>query len=272
MTDRHIVYYYVDEAGDLTLFDRRGRILVGAEGVSRFFIVGMAQVSDPDRLRREMRRLRSDLLADKYLASVPSMHPQGGKTSLFFHAKDDCSEVRREVFRLLVNQDIKVQAAVRRKDRIATDLRARRRLGVRWQPDQIYDDLIKRLFRNVLHKADENIITVARRGKSDRIEALTEAIRRAKRNFERRYDQPSDKPTDILVDVPSNYEGLQATDYCLWALQRLFERGEERYFDYLSDKFRLVMDLDDTRTKRYGEWYTEKNPLTAEKIKMPAPG
>ena len=272
MTDRQIVHYFVDEAGDLTLFDRRGRILVGTEGVSRFFIVGMARIADPDGLRREMRRLRSDLLADKYLATVPSMQPRGSKTALFFHAKDDCPEVRREVFRLLLNQDIKVQAAVRRKDRIAMNLHARKKFGVRWQPDHIYDDLIKRLFRNSLHKADENIITVARRGKSDRLDALTDAIRRAKHNFERRYDQASDKPTDIIVDVPSNFEGLQAVDYCLWALQRLFERGEARYFDYLKDRFRLVMDLDDTRNRAYGEWYSERNPLTVEKIKMPAAG
>jgi hypothetical protein len=180
--------------------------------------------------------------------------------------------VRREVFRLLLSQDIKVQAAVRRKERIAADLRERWKLGVRWQPDDIYDDLIKRIFRDSLHKADENIITVARRGNSDRLEALTTAISRAKRNFERRYDQPSDKPTDIQPDVPSNSEGLQAIDYCLWAIQRLFERGEDRYFDFLREKFRLIMDLDDTRNRPYGEWYSERNRLTAEKTKMPTAG
>ena len=79
------------------------------------------------------------------------------------------------------------------------------------------------------------------------------------------------KPTTIRVDVPSNSAGLEAVDYCLWALQRLYERGEDRYFNYLADKFRLVMDLDDTRNKPYGEWYSDDTPLSVEKMK-PATG
>lgn len=265
-------HYFVDEAGDLTLFNRLGRIIVGTEGVSRFFMVGVMQTGDPERLREELRQLRKELLQDKYLSSIPSMRPESGKTSIAFHAKDDCAEVRREVYRLLSKQDIKMQVAVRRKEILATDLRARYRLGIRWKPDNIYDDLIKRLFRNLLHKADRNVITVARRGKTDRLEALTDAITRAKRNFERQFGLPSDKPTGIFVDVPSNVEALQAADYCLWSLQRLFEKGEDRYFDYMRDHFRLVMDLDDTRRKPYGEWYSDSNILASGKIKMPTIG
>ena len=34
------VNYFVDEAGDTTLFGRYGKVLIGTEAVSRFFIVG----------------------------------------------------------------------------------------------------------------------------------------------------------------------------------------------------------------------------------------
>ena len=57
--------------------------------------------------------------------------------------------------------------------------------------------------------------------------------------------------------------GLQAADYFLWALQRLYERHEDRYVEYLWPRFRLVMDIDDTRETPYGVYYTEKRPLTA---------
>jgi hypothetical protein len=40
-------------------------------------------------------------LADPYFKGVPSMQADAKKTALFFHAKDDLPEVRREVFRVL---------------------------------------------------------------------------------------------------------------------------------------------------------------------------
>lgn len=31
----------------------------------------------------------------------------------------------------------------------------------------------------------------------------------------------------------------------LWAVQRSYERGETRYYEYLADKFKLIIDWDD---------------------------
>jgi len=44
---RSVNNYYVDEAGDLTLFNKRGHMIVGKEGVSRVFMVGVAYLPDP---------------------------------------------------------------------------------------------------------------------------------------------------------------------------------------------------------------------------------
>ncbi len=97
-----IRHYFVDEAGDGTLFNKRGRIIVGTEGCSRFFILGLLDVLGPESLAREMEELRARLLADPYFKGVPSMQPEAKKTALAFHAKDDVPEVRREVFYLTV--------------------------------------------------------------------------------------------------------------------------------------------------------------------------
>jgi|GEM_PF-4186931 hypothetical protein len=35
MTDSIIKYYYVDEAGDGTIFDAKGRVIIGNEGCSK---------------------------------------------------------------------------------------------------------------------------------------------------------------------------------------------------------------------------------------------
>lgn len=262
-----IAYFFVDEAGDLTLFDKRGRVIVGEEGVSHTFIVGIAETSDPATLARRLETLRSDLLADPYFADVPSMRRESAKTAIAFHAKDDLPEVRREVFRILAGTDLKVFAAIRRKQRLAADFRAAfERSGVKRGPESIYDELVTRLFKERLHLAEQNHIVFARRGKSDRNLALEKAIRLAKREFESRWRKGIDRPTTVSSSVPSETTCLQAIDYCLWALQRMVERREERFFALLRDKFRLVLDRDDDRRNGYGEYYTSKNPLTLERL------
>jgi hypothetical protein len=66
---------------------------------------------------------------------------------------------------------------------------------------------------------------------------------------------------------PSQVVGLQVVDYYLWALQRLYEREEDQFFNPLAQKYRLIMDLDDRRNKLYGEWYSDRSPLTLEKLR-----
>lgn len=58
--------------------------------------------------------------------------------------------------------------------------------------------------------------------------------------------------------------GLQVVDYYLWALQRLLERGESRFFNFVAPAYKLILDRDDTRERPYGEYYTSKRPLRPE--------
>lgn len=260
--------YFVDEAGDLTLFNKNGKIIVGAEGVSKTFIVGVASVPDPQQVKTELKLLREGLLADPYFAGVPSIQQSAGKTAKFFHAKDDLSEVRREVFKILPTFNAKIFVAFIRKAELAENAQKlfftlRKKIN----PNDVYDELIKRLFRNLLHKSDSNFIYFALRGKSARSEALLSAIAKAKRNFEYATDIKSDKSVVINSAFPHEIPGLQVIDYYLWAIQRLIERGEDRFFNLLQNDYRIVMDLDDKRNKPYGEWYSDSNPLSLKKIK-----
>ena len=67
--------YFVDEAGDATIFDGKGRVLIGEQGCSRYFILGVLDILDPALLQQEMEELRRTLLADPYFKGVPSMQP-----------------------------------------------------------------------------------------------------------------------------------------------------------------------------------------------------
>ena len=59
-----IRHYFVDEAGDGNLFNRRGQVVVGSPGCSRYFILGLLDIPEPARIARDLHDLRTSLLAD----------------------------------------------------------------------------------------------------------------------------------------------------------------------------------------------------------------
>lgn len=261
-------HYFVDEAGDLTFFDKKGRIIVGQDGASKFFMVGVAQISNPEQVTWELNALRSSVMADPRFKNIPSMQPEAKKTAITFHAKDDHPEIREKVFELMQSFDIKVLVAVRSKTDMAEAAKADfKSLGKKLEQNAIYDDLITRIFQNLLHKADVIHIAIARRGKAAREEALEQAINQAQKNFESQWKITSNSSIIIEPTYPSEVAGLQVIDYYLWALQRCYERDDDQFFLPLAKKYRLIMDLDDKRNKPYGEWYADRNPLTLEKLK-----
>lgn len=260
-------HYFVDESGDLTLFDSAGKIIVGRGGASHTFIVGAALSEQWEPLCQRLEALRQSLLADPYFRRVPSMQLTANKTALAFHAKDDTQEVRWEVYKLLRETDVRLFAAFRRKRVIAKHREAHwRRTAFKRDDEEIYEKLVENIFQNRLHLATKNYVTFSRRGTTERAGALRRSITNAKERFERKWQKGIDRPTEVSSGRPHEHGGLQVVDYLLWALQRLVEKGESRYFEYLSDHYSLVVDEDDLRRNRWGEYYSAKNPLTPEKL------
>lgn len=271
MDDQSICHYYVDEAGDPNIFGPKGRVLIGSEGCSKFFILGLLQVEDPDSLYCEFSSLRRRLLADPYFTGVPSMQLEAKKTAIAFHAKDDLPEVRKEVFSILTKRtDIRFFAILRDKDQLLSYIRQRNNVDplYHYEPNELYDYLVRRLFRDRLHQHDCYQIYFARRGRSDRTEALKSALRTAQERFVKKFHQPALNPqVDVFPASSKDIAALQAVDYFLWSLQRLFERGEDRFVSLLWSSFRLVIDLDDNRFARYGAYYDQRHPLNYLAIK-----
>ncbi|MCA3004197.1 MAG: hypothetical protein LW650_09905 [Planctomycetaceae bacterium] len=254
------MYHFVDEAGDPTIFNARGAVLVGSPGVSHTFMVGVAHLPDPVGARVILDDLRQGLLADPYFKGVPSMRPEAGRTALCFHAKDDLPEVRREVFRVLASLNASVRVAFRRKASLVPAARTDRSVDARRVAARLYDELVERVFVGSIESAGTHEICFARRGKSDRQEALSEALSRALGHG------PAGRWT-MRSSVPSADAGLQVVDYFLWAVQRLIERDEDRYFGLIASQVRLVWDLDDCRSDPGGRRYGPGDMLTVEKKK-----
>lgn len=264
-TDKAALHFFVDEAGDPVLFDSKGRILVGAEGCSRTFIVGKLDVADPTALQTALEDLRADLLTDPYFKRVPSMQPERGKTAVAFHAKDDVAEVRREVFGVLMQHDLRFYAAVRSKSALLDYVKQRNQLepDYRYRGDELYDTLVEELFRRYHPFADQLNIIFARRGNKARTHAFRAAIERAEARFERDFGTRRSDAIHIVASTPPQSAGLQAVDYFLWALQRHYERGEGRYAELIWDKVVEVDDMDAVATGRKGVVYKKDRPLIA---------
>jgi hypothetical protein len=259
-----IRHYFVDEAGDPTLFGKKGKVLVGEEGCSKYFMLGKLDVSEPELLAAELTALRLRLLADPYFQGVPSMQPEQRKTAIAFHAKDDLPEIRREVFKLLLAHQVQFFAIVRDKSVITKKVleHNKKQPNYRYHPNQLYDRCVSGLFKERLHKDAGYSIYFARRGKSDRTEALEKSLEAARAAFRRRWGIVGAAPIEILASSPPDVVCLQAVDYFLWALQRFYEKDEDRFLNLIWPQTKLVVDVDDTRTKAYGVFYTQANPLT----------
>lgn len=262
-------HFYVDEAGDPTLFNAGGQVIVGTDGCSTHFILGALNVDRPQEFASEMSILHGLVLADPLYSGVESLRPERRKTHLQFHAKDDVPEVRDRVFRFLMTQPVRFYAVVRDKAGLATHVRHlnQRSRSYRYTQNTLYDEMTKRLFKNLLHKEDAYRITFATRGSKDRTLALKASLDDARAGFQKRWGIEATAPIEVVSIRSDESYCLQAADYFLWALMRTYTRGEDRFIRALWPRVAVVHDVDDRRVSPWGCYYNDRKPLTAEAVK-----
>jgi hypothetical protein len=273
--------WFVDEAGDPTLFGRFGKHNVGVEGCSRFFILGKLECTDLLALETDLVTLRLRLMGEPYLTNISSMQAARGKTAKFFHAKNDAPEVRYEVYRLLAKHPLRFIAAVCDKSALLSNVLEKQNADKNYRYDgkghALYDALTRQLFARWHGQTDQpSSVMFAQRGAKPRTQAFASAIKQAEETFEQTIS--SSNPTIHSVTCAHSHEqlGLQAVDYYLWAVQRFYERGEERYLQFIWPQVIEIIDLNlvNTQAKRTEQVnqevrpsagiYNQKNPLTIE--------
>jgi len=74
---------------------------------------------------------------------------------------------------------------------------------------------------------------------------------------------------EIMPAYPWEQPGVQVADYCLWALQRCYEKHEARFLNAIWSKVSLVHDVDDPNgAAGYGSYLSRKgSPPDPEQIK-----
>ena len=257
--------FFVDEAGDDTLFDKKGRVIVGEEGCSKYFILGTIIESHPDHIKRELENLRTQLLSDPYYSGVPSMQENARKTARSFHAKDDLPEIRRDVFRLLNSFELSFASVAIDKRKFTTYVQdVLNPQGFRYAPNQLYDYMVGYLFNGLIEADMDCRVYVSKRGSRDRSDAISAAIR-----YVLQKEVRSSATIHIYTCNDWEHGGLQATDYFLWAVQRFYERdnapAEARYLEYIKKSVVSQILLDEMPPvwafdeRLLNDWFDDKD-------------
>lgn len=258
---------FLDEAGDTTFYGKGKKNIIGENGVSKTFILGMVKIKDPlDEVRNKIRMLQ-DKIKNSEFYQVPSVLKKINTTGYYLHATDDLPEVRKEMFDLIKTVNCSFEAVVGRKniERYETKHKGKE--------EYFYADLLSHLLKNKLSKYNKLIVHVSERGKSTKNQNLALAFLKAKQRFAENVRKREAKTRVVFnVNYPTKDPLLNLADYFCWTIQRVFERGEVRYYNYLKERIKVVIDLYDTeRYERWKNYYDSKsNPLTAEnKISPP---
>jgi hypothetical protein len=247
-------YFFVDESGDSTFYDGKGRLIVGTEGCSPLLIMGFIETQKPHELRKAVLRAQRSIISDPYLLSIPSI----SKTAVALHAKDDAPEVRYLFYKELKSLPFKAQFIVARK---SEDIFRSVHNG---DDGQFYDDLVGRLFQKVLHRFEHNHIVFSTRGSRERRRPLEEAIRKARTRFEERYKVKANCSTfEIEPQSPKGEPCLSVVDYMNWAVHRAYTKGEMRYYKFIEDKVSCLWDIYDFVSGK--KPYSRKNPFDIKK-------
>lgn len=218
-------------------------------------LIGYVRTDAPRDVRVALAGLKDQLAADPLYSGIASFP----KTLTAFHAKNDSPEVRAEVFRLLRTLPLKAQFIFARK-RITTFKKS-----FNSKEGEFYDHLVTKLFTRSLHLATDNHIVFEKRGSRARQKPLTDAVTRASQQFEAMHGRGQRTTVKVECQAPSGEPCLQAADYFLWAVPRVFTNGEDRFYRALESQIEFVWDLYDTE-KYPNNIYTKKNPLDKEKF------
>jgi hypothetical protein len=226
------INYFLDEAGDTTFFGKGGIPLLGKEGVSNYFSLGLCWFNEPlQPIRNKIINLEKEIATNPYfkVGSVLKKIKQTGK--FYFHATDDIPEIRMLFYNLIASVDFKFEVVVTQKD-IEKFVKKHNK-----NDKELYTDLLSNLLQNKLGTESKHIFMVSQRGNTTRQANLQLALNKAGNILKNQSPSQAIKG-EIIFDVVNqkNEPLLNFADYVCWAVQRKFEKNEDRFYEFLKRK------------------------------------
>lgn len=256
-----VTHRFLDEAGDTTFYLKGRKNAIGTPGVSYCFILGSVKISESiNDIRNKIVELQNSIIGDPFLNEIPSILKKIRNTGYFLHATDDPPEVRMLFMKLIRNIDCSFEAIVLRKsvERFETLHNGKE--------EYFYADALAHLLKDNFESLEKLVLNISERGKCTKNINLALALEKAQLRFKEISLQKTIQ-TNIVFNVtnPSTEPLLNLSDYFCWTIQRVFERGDLRYYNYLKNKISLIVDVYDDNIAINGSgYYNSQNQLTAQ--------
>jgi len=234
--------------------------IISQEGVSCTFILGLLKLHEPlDAARKKVILLQDKIANDPYYAKVPSILKKRTANGYYLHAKDDIPEVRKEAFELIRSINCSFEAVVARK---IYYLFEKKHHG---NESEFYADLLSHLLKNRLGRFDRLVLNIAERKRCTTLNNLQKGMDKALIHYQTRHPGKMQISKVVFnVQKPTLEPLLNVADYLCWSIQRVFEKGETRYYDYINDKISVVWDIYDFAGAINGRNYYSKTRMLTE--------
>ena len=231
---------FLDEAGDMTFYGK-GRVpILGENGVSHCFILGMVKFhADLLPIREKLFELQNTIPQHPYYKGVPSIEKRVRKGGFYFHAKDDIPELRKEFFDFIKTIDCSFYAVVAHKN---YGIFERKHHG---KSNEMYADLLSHLIEG---EEDTNfqrlVYNIASLQSSTDFLNLKSAFEKAKSQYVQiNPNAEFERKIDFNVQPFTADPLLSVVDYICWAVQRKFETGEDRFMNYMEGKIKGILEI-----------------------------
>ncbi|MCF6315639.1 MAG: DUF3800 domain-containing protein [Marinosulfonomonas sp.] len=213
-------YVFADEAGCFA-FNRN-------PNVSKYFIVCTITLTSLE-VAAELVKLRRKLIWD------------GKPVGDYFHATSDKQEIRDEVFAAILKHDVRVQATICEKAKAQPSLTSNKARFYKYP----WYYTFKHGISPHLNPEDELLVTAASIGtKKERATFCKE--------LDDVMSQTLTGPKWTVDFRPAGCDPcLQVADYCAWAIQRKWERGDSRSYDLIKTNITREYDLWERGTTLY---------------------
>jgi hypothetical protein len=204
-------YVFSDEAGN---FD-----FSKGPGASRYFILGTVSAHDC-RVGDDLFQLRREL------------GWRGVHLDRVFHATEDPHAVRDEVFDVLSHGKFRIDATILEKSKAQPHLHAERALyKMAWYLH------FKHVAPAVATTADRMFVVASSLGTKKKRASFHTAVDDV-------VEQVSPCSSHRVAFWPADSDPcLQVVDYCVWAIQRKWERADSRSYDLIADKIESEFDV-----------------------------
>lgn len=271
---------FLDECGDTTFFGKGRAPVLGQNGVSLAFGLGLVKFNVPvDEARAQVKALAQEIESDEFFRNVPSVLKRSVSGGFYFHAKDDLPEIRERLFRWIKASDVTLELVMARK---IPGIFARKHGG---HEKEFYARTHPRARGSFRRPSLPSSQTQAQAGPAigdqycfprfnDPPTHARSGIGESPPAFCQKHDAAAECCEVVFnVQTPQTEPLLSVADYLSWSVQRVFERGETRYYDFVQERVAVVVDLYDFNNYEKGRnYYTPKRPLTAaNKLSPPSP-